>query len=130
MTCVANRRGGQVFTGAAFLGVGLLLLLGNLRLLDMRMFLYRWWPVILLAIGIKQLIFMRGAAAWVGGLFWMGTGALFLASTQGYIQMPLTRVIWPLMLIWFGVLVALGDSWGCRSNQFYGNNGVDDGSKS
>jgi hypothetical protein len=115
---------GRYFTGALFLAFGFLLLLGNLDMLDMRSILSRWWPLVLFVIGIKQLAIMRGAAAWVGGLFWIGTGALFLAGTLDYIELSVRNVIWPLMLIWFGVLIALGP--GTR----YGSERIDDGGKS
>lgn len=117
-------REGRFFTGALFLGFGFLLLLGNLDILDVRSLLSQWWPLILFVIGIKQLTLMRGSAALIGGLFWIGTGALFLAGTLGFIELAITRVIWPLMLIWFGVLIALGGTAGCATDR------IDDGSKS
>jgi hypothetical protein len=117
-------RESRFFTGALFLGFGMLLLLGNLDILDMRSILSQWWPLILVGFGIKQLMVLRGSAALIGGLFWIGTGALFLAGTLGYIELAITRVIWPLMLIWFGVLIALG---GTAPG---GTDRIDDGSKS
>jgi hypothetical protein len=117
-------REGRYLTGALFLGFGLLLLLGNLEILDMRSILSQWWPLVLVGFGIKQLMVLRGSAALIGGLFWIGTGGLFLAGTLGFIELAITRVIWPLMLIWFGVLIALGGSGACGTDR------IDDGSKS
>jgi hypothetical protein len=108
-----GRREGRGFMGILLLTFGVLMLLSNLNVLSMRMVIYQWWPLILLAFGLKYLIAMRGSAAWIGGLFWMGTGALFLGSTLGYLEFPVTRVIWPLMVIWFGVLIALGETGRC-----------------
>jgi hypothetical protein len=110
-----NRREGRIFTGVVFLIIGTLLLLGNLNFIEIRPLLSQWWPLILVVIGIKQLLLLNGPSAWIGGLFWVGTGGLFLASTLGYIQITITSVLWPLMLIWFGILIALGQN-GCGSN--------------
>jgi len=117
-----RRREGRVFTGAVFLVIGTLLLLGNLNFLDIRSLFSQWWPLILVVVGIKQLLILRGPGAWIGGLFWIGTGALFLASRLGYIHVAITSILWPLMLIWFGVLIVVGHN-GC------GRDSIEDGSK-
>jgi len=108
--------------GVVFLVIGTLLLLGNLNFINTRFLFSHWWPLILVVIGIKQLLILRGPGAWIAGLFWAGTGALFLASTLGYIHVAITSVLWPLMLIWFGVLIVVGHH-GC------GRNSIEDGSK-
>jgi hypothetical protein len=102
------RRDGKFFTGAVLLIIGVLLLLGNLNVLEFRPILSHWWPLILVIIGIKHLVLMRGSRGLAGGIFWIGTGGLFLASTLGFINVAITNILWPLMLIWFGVLIALG----------------------
>ena len=107
-----NRREGRAFTGVVFLIIGTLLLLGNLSVLEIRPLLSHWWPLILVVMGVKQLMILQGSSAWIGGLFWIGTGALFLASTLGYIHINITSILWPLILIWFGVLITVGHS-GC-----------------
>lgn len=117
-----SRHEERAFTGAIFLIIGILLLLGNLNVLDIRPILSQWWPLILVVIGVKQLLILRSASAWIGGLFWIGTGFLFLARTLGFIHVAITNVIWPLMLIWFGVLVVLGNN-GC------GKDSIGDGSE-
>ena len=117
-----RRREGRVFTGVVFLVIGTLLLLGNLNFLDIRSLFSQWWPLILVVVGVRHLLYLRGTVAWAGGLFWIGTGGLFLASRLGYIHVAITSILWPLMLIWFGVLIVVGHN-GCRSNS------IEDGSK-
>jgi hypothetical protein len=103
-----SRRGVQVFTGIVFVTIGAVLLLGNFNFLQLRPLLSQWWPLILVVVGIKHLVLWRGSVAWVSGLFWIGSGGLFLASRLGYLQVRTTSIIWPLMVIWFGILVAMG----------------------
>ena len=119
-----RQRGDRIVSGAVLLVIGIALLLSNLNLLELRPLLSHWWPLILVLIGVKQILWLRGPSALVGGLFWIGTGGLFLASTLGYIHISIASVVWPLMLIWFGVLIAMGYNGRCRSNC------VEDGSDS
>jgi hypothetical protein len=101
-------RGSKVFVGLIFLALGVILLMGNLNLFEIRPLLSEWWPVLFIVLGIKSLIVYRGARAWVGGLFWMGMGGLFLSSTLGYLDISIPSLIWPLVVIWFGVFTLLG----------------------
>ena len=103
-----EQHGRGVFTGLLLLALGLILLAGNLDFFPVRPTLSRWWPVILIIIGIKHLVVFRGSTALIGALFWLGTGALFLASTLGYLNMSLLSLLWPIMIIWFGVCIVTG----------------------
>lgn len=107
-----NRREGKVFSGILLVVIGTIFLLGNLNFLEIRPLLSHWWPLLLIVFGIKHLIVWRGTGAWVGSLFWLTTGALFLANTLGYIDIGLSKVIWPLLLIWFGIAITFGPSCG------------------
>lgn len=103
-----DRHGRGIFAGLLFLAIGLILLAGNLDLFPVRPTLSEWWPVILIIIGIKHLWVFQGSTAWIGALFWIGTGALFLGSTLGYLNIGLLNLIWPVMIIWFGVCIVTG----------------------
>lgn len=105
--------GAGIFSGLLFLALGLFLLAGNMNLFPLRLTLSLWWPVILIVIGLKHLIVFRGSRAWVGSLFWIGSGVLFLSSTLGYLNIGFVRLIWPVMLIWLGVSIFLGDMGSC-----------------
>jgi len=107
-----NERGGRVFSGLILLAAGILLLLDNMELLEFRQTAGQWWPVVLILIGIKHLLFWRGQAAWISSAFWISTGFLFLATTLGYLNVAWGRLLWPLLIIWFGVSLAIGKG-GC-----------------
>ena len=108
-----QRHGGNVFVGLVFLTLGVILLIGNLDLLRVRPLLSEWWPVVLILFGVKQVLVLRESSAWIGGLFWVGTGALFLSSTLGVVPVSIPGLLWPVMLIWFGVWALMGRSGGC-----------------
>jgi hypothetical protein len=118
-----KEREGQAFTGGAFLIFGILLLLANLNFLDLRSVLVQWWPLILMAIGVKQLLTLRGPNAWIGGLFWIVAGGIFLARSMGIIHVAIGSIVWPLLLIWLGVILVVG----CPGNS--GPSSVDEGSR-
>ena len=104
-----NRRPeARAFSGAVLVIIGGLLLFANLNFINIRPIAAQWWPLILVIIGVKHLLFWRGPSALGGGLFWIGTGALFLSSTLGYLNFAITSVIWPLALIWFGIVIVFG----------------------
>jgi len=108
-----ERHGAGVFAGLLFLALGVILLIGNMGLFPVQPLVSLWWPVILIVIGVKQLIVLRGPSSWIGGLFWIGTGALFLSSTLGYMPISISGMLWPVMLIWFGVWTLMGRNGRC-----------------
>src|SRR5262245_27024221 len=103
-----DRRAAGIFSGILFLALGVILLAGNLSLFPLQMTLSQWWPLLLIVFGVKHFFVFRGPQAWAGGLFWLGTGALFLSSTLGIVNIAISRMLWPVMIIWFGVFIVLG----------------------
>ena|SRR5688572_25436086 len=97
-----------VFAGLLFLSVGAILLFGNLSLFPVRTLLMQWWPLLLILVGIKHLIIYRGPSAWISAAFWVGTGILFLSSTLGVVSIAVPSLLWPILLIWFGVCTIIG----------------------
>ena len=111
--------GDGIFTGLLFMALGVIFLIGNLGMIQVRALFVDWWPLVLVLIGVKHLVLRRGRLAWLGAGFWIGTGVLFLGRTLGYLDIELPRLIWPLLLIWFGVLIVLGSN-GHRDSAFNG----------
>jgi hypothetical protein len=112
---VRQSRGGTVFTGLLFLALGIILLLDNFNLIDARPLLSQWWPALFILIGLKTLIIHEGSYAWIGALFWIAVGALFLSSTLGFVSIALPTLMWPLILIWLGVYTIVGTRCGSYS---------------
>src|SRR5215207_9286122 len=110
-----ERPGRGIFAGLMFLALGIILLVGNMDLFQIGPVLSQWWPLILVIIGIKHLVLFRGTSALIGAMFWIGSGALFLSSTLGFLQIGVPRLLWPVMLIWFGVFTVLGTGGRCDS---------------
>jgi hypothetical protein len=95
-----------LFFGAIVVAVGFLLLLDNLGFVRFRD-IWQYWPVLLVAYGVSRIVDSRTPSGW----FWGGAvtlvGAFFLLDTldilPGYIFN--FEVIWPVLLIAFGVSV-------------------------
>jgi hypothetical protein len=108
-----ERPGKGIFAGLLLLALGVVLLLGNLDVFPVRPTLAQWWPLIAVIIGIKHLVVFPGTRGAISGVFWIATGALLLSSTLGYLNVGIPRLIWPVMIIWFGVLIVLGGTGQC-----------------
>jgi hypothetical protein len=83
--------------------VGALFFLNNLHIFYVRDWL-RFWPAILVAIGIVKLVDSTYNGGRVFGGILIGFGGIFLARTLGYIDIGM-REIWPLFLIGLGLLL-------------------------
>lgn len=79
--------------------VGVLFLLRNLGVIDFEMFqVFMYWPMILVAIGIVQLI----DRSYVSGFILLFLGSVFMLPRLEIIQYGAMRVFWPVALIVIG----------------------------
>ena len=79
--------------------VGVLFLLRNLGVIDFEMFqVFMYWPMILVAIGIVQLI----DRSYVSGFILLFLGSVFMLPRLEVIQYGAMRVFWPVALIVIG----------------------------
>ena len=108
--------GWRIVGGTMILALGIIHLLNNFNVINIGFRANRWWPAVVIVIGIGIILAQRRTRGLVAGLFWIGTGSLFLLSTTGYLNMQISKLVWPIMLIWFGLILFLGFS-GCRSSQ-------------
>ena len=99
----------QVVFGAGLMILGGLVLLDRTGLADAARVL-RFWPLILIAVGLQQLAVRRqvgdhdGTVPW-NALAWIGIGGLFLLNTLGITRASVFDLFWPVLLIAVGVRV-------------------------
>ncbi len=93
---------GGVFIGIFLAAIGVALLLQNLGILFIDD-LWRYWPVILIALGISKMATACGASGRVWGGMVALIGGIFLADNLGYLPGHVWNYIWPAVLIMIGV---------------------------
>ncbi|HUI54439.1 MAG TPA: DUF5668 domain-containing protein [Bryobacteraceae bacterium] len=99
--------------GLILVGIGVLFLLGNLhivRAIDW----FEYWPVILIAVGLVQLVDSCSSLGRVWGGILLGVGGLFLADNLGYLPFSVGD-LWPLILIAVGLMLLFERTWGVRT---------------
>ena len=92
---------GPLLPGIVLTTVGLAFLLDNLGLVDSWAIL-RFWPVILLVVGLRNLVDARDRGSAVSGTLLAAAGALLLLNSLDLIDVDLGD-LWPLILIAVGV---------------------------
>ena len=88
---------GQLILGLAIAVAGVLFTLDNLHVLDARDFL-RYWPIVLVAIGVVHISQASTPAGTLGGSIWILVGALLLANRMGFLHTNVWN-LWPLLLV-------------------------------
>src|SRR5215471_15393594 len=91
--------------GLIVAGLGVLFLLNNLHIFPIYN-VWRFWPVILIAIGATKLIDSPHTNEKTGGAVMVVVGSLFLASNLGALPWSVWE-FWPLILIGAGVMMLL-----------------------
>ena len=111
----AHPLSGVVF-GLLMIGGGLLYLLNNLDIVHVGS-IGRFWPLFPLALGLSRLVSARHVGDVIGGLWLAGFGGLFLLQTFDIVP-HVWRLMWPGMLIIFGLSLLLRNLYG--PNWFHG----------
>jgi hypothetical protein len=97
----------QLVIGLLILSLGVLFLLNNLGLADAHDW-FKFWPVIIVAIGAVKLFYARHVPAAVGASFWMLAGLWLLLNKLGIIKLEFWRALllyWPLLLVGVGLSI-------------------------
>lgn len=95
----------RLLVGILIIGIGALLLLGNLQILELEN-IWRFWPVLPLVAGVNM-IFRSGLGPGLGGgVVLTVIGGAFLLRNFGLIDWRF-RHLWPLLLIVLGVMVVV-----------------------
>ena len=85
------------------IGIGVLFLLNNLNIFFLRD-VWRYWPGILIAVGLVKMVDSPSPSGLTTGGLLVGIGALFLADTLGFLNLTWAS-FWPLVLIGAGALM-------------------------
>ncbi len=93
----------RLILGLVAIVIGTALLLENLNLLPSDQ-LFRWWPLLLLALALGRFL-DRGFVWGTGGHVLLWIGILGLLGETGHDE--ITQRWWPMILVYFGALVAL-----------------------
>lgn len=116
---MADARTGFRFTPQAVLGLlivvlGLLLTADNLGWADTEFFIWRYWPAILVAVGLAKVAKGRGSSGWLFGtiLMLVGTGMLVDRIFQLAIDVG---DWWPMLIVLMGVVIILRAVGGPRT---------------
>ena len=90
---------GQLIAGLVLAALGILFTLDNLEILRARDFL-RFWPAVLVIVGVSQVVQARSSAGMIGGSIWILIGGVMLGERLNLIA-NIFR-FWPLLLIAVG----------------------------
>ncbi|MCX6628601.1 MAG: DUF5668 domain-containing protein [Candidatus Solibacter sp.] len=85
------------------IGIGLLFLLNNLNIFFLQD-MWRYWPVILIAVGLVKMVDSPLPNAKMMGGILVAAGGLFLADTLGFLNLSWGD-FWPLLLIGAGLVM-------------------------
>ena len=99
---VSGAASGVVFS-VAIIAVGALFLLDNLGIVRFHD-VARWWPAILIALGVVRLVDSHGTVSMIWGGLLAGIGALLLLDNLDLIVFD-WRIVWPAILIGWGILM-------------------------
>ena len=91
---------GQLVLGVAIAIAGVLFTLDNLHILHARDYL-RFWPVVLIAIGLVHVSQAKTAAGTIGGGIWILAGTVLLGNRLGFFYANIWN-FWPLILVLVG----------------------------
>jgi predicted membrane protein len=93
---------GQLIAGVVLASLGVLFTLDNLDFIEARDIL-RYWPAVLLIVGISQILQARSSAGMIGGSIWIVIGAVLLGERLNLIANVFR--FWPLLLVGVGAYV-------------------------
>ena len=106
---MAETRSGFKITPQAVLGLlivvlGLLLTADNLGWADTEHFIWKYWPIILVAVGFTKVVQGRGSSGWMFGTILMIAGTGMLANRVFNLPIDIGDW-WPMLLVAVGVII-------------------------
>ena len=106
--------------GLVVIALGIFLLLGNLGIADLNAgeLVFKYWPLLLVILGVRALQQKKGSAYLSGGIL-IALGFLLLGKKLGFIQFDyalLWKAFWPVIFILLGISFLRGPKWQEKSN--------------
>jgi hypothetical protein len=101
--------GQRVLFGLLVIGVGVVILLDNLRLFDISL-MRTFWPMALVLWGVARLAWPMHRGSGLMGAVLIVVGLMLTAQNLGYVQFH-WRDWWPVFIILFGVSIVLRGLW-------------------
>lgn len=98
---------GRIFWGLVLILLGVLFLLDQMGRVDFGDLISSWWPLILVAAGLWQLI-SSNFQELTGGLFLIALGALFQLAKLEILSRDAWHYVWPALIIGLGLWVLIG----------------------
>jgi len=98
---------GRIFWGLVLILLGVLFLLDQMGRVDFGDLISSWWPLILVAAGLWQLI-SSNFQELTGGLFLIALGALFQLAKLEILGRDAWHYVWPALIIGLGLWVLIG----------------------
>ncbi|OGF11186.1 MAG: hypothetical protein A2W00_10030 [Candidatus Eisenbacteria bacterium RBG_16_71_46] len=90
------------FGGLLLILLGVLFLAGNLGAIEVHHAIERWWPLVLILLGLTKLV-NAGARGLASGILLVTLGSLLLAFSLGYLPWRMVDQLWPLALVAVGI---------------------------
>jgi hypothetical protein len=103
--CRRNEAGAaeRLVPAIVLIGIGLMFLLNNLHIVNAKEIL-RYWPAVIIAVGIVKLVDAPDTGARASGGIIVGAGCIFMARSLGYLDVGIGD-LWPLILIALGLMM-------------------------
>lgn len=94
---------GRLLLGLVVLTLGVLFLLDSAGALNADRAIDHWWPLLIVAVGVFQLI--EGRQSLAGPVILAGIGAVLLLFTTDALEEGAEDYVWPLILVGVGLLI-------------------------
>lgn len=107
---------GRIFAGLFIIALGVLFLLGSLDKIEVWDVLAKYWPLILIFIGISHL-FSSQFRHTTGGIILILIGGFFLLANLDILEYNLWSILWPAAIIAVGLWILLRPSFKGTKNK-------------
>ena len=104
MTTNRKAATGTLVSGLVVAGIGIVLLLGQLGIVETSI-IWRFWPAVFCVIGLVRMLEAHNTGEQIWGGFFISLGTLLILHEFGYIPFGIGQ-LWPLILIVAGFLLA------------------------